>query len=148
MSRSYWFVCALAVWAACRSDRERPTATADGPNVLPDVTILDPRSGEVVPTPGPLSVAVQAKNTLDLLESVSVKAVRFANAEVVAHAETAFARGVGDTLLTLTLDLEALPDNTQLDLTATVGLFGGGVGADTVPVIAVDCTRTPWPFCP
>ncbi len=102
----------------------------------------------MVPTPASLPVVLEVTNTSDLLEFVRVRAVRLANREIVAEAESTFAEGVGDQVWVFTLELGRFPDNTQLDLIATAGAFGGAIASDTVPVIALDCAETRWPICP
>ncbi len=139
---------ALALCAACVGDRERPRPVLQGPQVPPSPAILEPSRGAVVPTPASLPVVLEVTNTSDLLEFVRVRAVRLANREIVAEAESTFAQGVGDQVWVFTLELGRFPDNTQLDLIATAGAFGGAIASDTVPVIALDCAETRWPICP
>jgi hypothetical protein len=140
---------ALALWAgACLPDRERPAPGPSGPSeALPTVEIVQPRTNDVVPTPGSLLIAVRVENTFRLLDRVSVRVVRFADRTELARRDRFFDPPAGDTTVSLVVALDALPTNTQLNLTAEAEVGDLVVVSSEVAVGTLDCSR-PAVFCP
>lgn len=138
---------ALALAAACTPQRDRPGGLTQ-PGVVPAVAIVSPRSSDSpIPTPGPLSVRVQVTNSSGLLDQVSARAVREAGGVQVAHSAQSFLPPVGDTTVTIILQLEAFPTNTQLNLTATARVAQRTATSEPVPITTLDCSGNP-PYCP
>lgn len=98
--------------------------------------------------PGQLPVRIEVTETSGFLDSLGVMAVRFATGTIVAEAIVDFDSAVGDTALTLTLQLESLPTNTQLNLQARAWVSELSATSEEVLLIAIHCTDLPPGTCP